>query len=201
MLGTATCCLETDETLVARSRAGDRLSLEELFHRHHGVSHRVAYRLLGHEEDAKDAVQNGFIKAFRHLKDFDGRSVFRTWLIKIVTNSARDLGRSRRRRTYVSLSDSGDQDGEGIGSSGAAEASIDDDPSLQLRRQELAKILNEALERLGGEKRTTFVLFVEAGLSYEEISEVQGVPIGTVMSRIYYARQKLQTALQDVEGL
>lgn len=200
MLGTATCSLETDDTLVAKGHAGDRLAIEELFRRHHGVSHRVAYRLLGHEEDAKDAVQNGFIKAYRHLADFDGRSGFRTWLIKIVTNAARDLGRSRRRRTYVSLSDPGDQDGEGNGP-GAAEPSIDDDPSVQLRRQELGKLLNEALERLGGEKRTTFILFVEAGLSYEEIAQVQGVPIGTVMSRIYYARQKLQTALEAVESL
>ena len=89
MLGTATCSLETDDTLVAKGHAGDRLAIEELFRRHHGVSHRVAYRLLGHEEDAKDAVQNGFIKAYRHLADFDGRSGFRTWLIKIVTNAAR----------------------------------------------------------------------------------------------------------------
>ncbi|MDX2038298.1 MAG: sigma-70 family RNA polymerase sigma factor [Isosphaeraceae bacterium] len=192
----AACDLETDDVLVAKGRAGDRAALEELFRRHHGVAHRVAYRLLGHEEDAKDAVQNGFIKALRHLGDFDGRSGFRTWLLKIVTNAALDLGRSRRRRSMLTLVDPDLDD-----ASGPAEPAVDDDPSTSLRRQDLARLLNGALDRLGGDKRAAFVLFVEGGLSYEEIAEAQGTPIGTVMSRIYYARQKLQSYLQGVEGL
>lgn len=190
------CALEPDDSLVAKGRAGDRAAIEELFRRHHGVSQRVAYRLLGHEADAHDAVQNGFIKAYRHLADFDGRSGFRTWLLRIVTNAALDLGRSRRRRAMLSFSDSEEDE-----SGARSEPAIDDDPSLLLRRQDLAKALNAALDKLGGEKRATFVLFVEAGLSYEEIAEVQGTPIGTVMSRIYYARQKLQSYLQGVEGI
>jgi RNA polymerase sigma-70 factor (ECF subfamily) len=192
----AACALESDESLVAKSRSGDRAALEELFRRYHGVAHRVAFRLLGREEDARDAVQNGFIKAWRHLDDFDGRSGFKTWLLRVITNAALDLGRARKRRTTISLDESDADENPG-----SLEPAIDDDPSVTLRRQDLARVLNAALDKIGGEKRATFVLFVEGGLSYEEIAEVQGTPIGTVMSRIYYARQKLQSLLQGVEGL
>ena len=84
-----------DETLVALARQGDRSAREELFRRHWGVAYRVAYRLLGHEHDAHDAVQEGLLKAIAHLDDFDGRSGFRTWLLRIVTNAALDSGRKR----------------------------------------------------------------------------------------------------------
>jgi len=80
--------LTPDETLVQRSRRGDGVAREELFRRHFGVAYRVAYRLLGHEQDARDAVQDGFLKAVTHLDDFNGRSEFRTWLMVIVNNAA-----------------------------------------------------------------------------------------------------------------
>src|SRR5919107_5609499 len=100
-----------DEMLVALAREGDRPAREELFRRHWGVAYRVAYRLLGHEHDAHDAVQEGFLKANIHLSDFDGRSGFRTWLLRIVTNAALDSGRKRRRRPTLALIDEG---GDGI---------------------------------------------------------------------------------------
>ena len=87
-----------DETLVWRARAGDRSAREELFQRHRGESYRYAYRLLGHEQDALDVVQEAMLKAFSALRDFDGRSGFRTWLLRIVTNTAYDWGRRRKRR-------------------------------------------------------------------------------------------------------
>ncbi len=87
-----------DEALVRLARQGNRSACEELFQRHRGFVYRVAFRLLGHEEDAKDAVQDGFTKAFAGLSAFDGRSGFRTWLMRIVTNAALDLGRKRGRR-------------------------------------------------------------------------------------------------------
>src|SRR5262245_39162202 len=96
--------LETpDEALVAQACAGDRAAREELFRGQFGMAHRVAYRLLGHEQDALDAVQDAFLKAVLHLEDFDGRSGFRTWLLRIVTNAALDSGRKRRRRSTIPL--------------------------------------------------------------------------------------------------
>ncbi len=84
-----------DDHLLAQNAAGDREALEELFRRYRGVAYRVAYRLLGQEADALDAVQDGFLKAFTHLSAFQGRSSFKTWLLRVVSNSALDLGRQR----------------------------------------------------------------------------------------------------------
>jgi len=175
-----------DKTLVHRIREGDHVAREELFRRHWGVAYRVAFRLLGHEQDALDAVQEALLKAITHLDDFDGRSEFRTWLLRIVNNAALDVGRRRRRRSTVSL---GDGDIQGV------EPTCEDDPAGGLHRQDLRRTLNAALDRLSPPLRTAFVLFAEAGLSYKEIAAAQEIPLGTVMSRISAARQKLQAML------
>jgi RNA polymerase sigma-70 factor (ECF subfamily) len=181
-----------DELLVGLARGGDRASLEELFRRHAGVSYRVAYRLLGQEHDARDAVQDGLLKAMVHLDAFDGRSGFRTWLLRIITNAALDAGRKRRRRPTVALGD---------GEFGGVDPAVDDDPTLGLRRKDLRKILDAALDRLSPGNRTTFILFAEGGCSYKEIAAIQEIPIGTVMSRIHEARKKLESHLEGIDGL
>jgi RNA polymerase sigma-70 factor (ECF subfamily) len=181
-----------DESLIERARAGDGPAREELFRAEFGVAYRVAFRLLGHEQDALDAVQDGFLKACRHLGEFDGRSGFRTWLMRVVSNAALDLGRRRRRRPALALDD------------GAAESlardAADDDPAHGLHRADQRAALDRALDRLSPPIRATFVLFAEAGLSYREIAAAQAVPVGTVMSRIHFARQKLQAALADPDA-
>ena len=183
--------LTPDETLVQRSRRGDGAAREELFRRHFGVAYRVAYRLLGHEQDARDAVQDGFLKAVTHLDDFNGRSEFRTWLLVIVNNAALDAGRRRGRRSTRSLND-----GEPWG----IEPVREDDPAHGLYREDLRRSLDAALNSLSPALRTTFVLFAEAGLSYKEIAAVLNIKQGTVMSRIFAAREKLQ-ALIDLDRI
>ncbi len=180
-----------DETLVDLARKGDGSACEELFYRHRVVAYRVAYRLLGHEQDAQDAVQDAILKALAHLRDFDGRSGFRTWLLRIVTNSALDAGRRRRRRSTLTL-----VDGEVKG----MEPVSQDDPAKGMHQQDLRRRLDTALNRLRPPIRATFILFAEAELSYKEIAEIQDLPIGTVMSRLHYARQKLQSYL-DLDGI
>lgn len=189
-IATSSVAATPDETLVELARRGDLPAREELFRRSRDVAYRVAYRLLGDAEDAMDAVQDGFIKAFLHLDDFDGRSQFRTWLLRIVTNAARDAGRKRRRRPTVRLAES---------ESGGVEVGIEVDPALGLHRDDLRKALDFALDRLSPTIRTTFVLFAEGGLTYKEIADCQGVAIGTVMSRIHAARQKLQASLEGAD--
>jgi len=126
------------------------------------------------------------LKAFSALGDFDGRSGFRTWLLRIVTNTAYDWGRRRKRRPR-----GGREDDEAT----YRDPAIDDDPARRLHQQDLRVALDQALDRLSQTIRTTFVLFAELGLSYKEIAETQNVPIGTVMSRIHAAREKLQAEL------
>jgi RNA polymerase sigma-70 factor (ECF subfamily) len=133
------------------------------------------------------------LKAITHLDDFDGRSEFRTWLLRIVNNAALDAGRRRGRRTTLALA-LGDGETQGV------EPSCEDDPAGGLHRQDLRRLLNAALDRLSPALRTAFVLFAEAGLSYKEIAAIQEIPLGTVMSRISAARQKLQAAL-DLDRL
>src|SRR5438445_12314645 len=95
--------IPSDDQLLTRLAGGDRAALDELFTRYRLLAYRVAYRLLGREADALDAVQDGFIKALTHLDGFQGRSSFKTWLMRVVSNAALDLGRQRGRREYVSL--------------------------------------------------------------------------------------------------
>lgn len=189
-----------DETLVRLARGGSRHASEELFQRHRGVAYRVAYRLLGNEPDALDAVQDGMLKAFANLAEFDGRSGFRTWLVRVVSNAAIDLGRKRGRRAALGLIPVSGPVDDGDGHPAGLEPAAEDDPARGLHRQDLRATLDAALARLSTPIRTAFVLFAEAELSYKEIAEVQGVPIGTVMSRIFAARQKLQ-ALLDAHDL
>lgn len=178
-----------DESLLDQARHGDLPAREELFRRHFGISYRVAFRLLGHDQDAQDAVQDGFLKAVRHLDEFDGRSGFRTWLLRIVTNAALDLGRRRRRRAALPL---GDELAQNVGLSF-------EDPSQNLQNEDLRHLVNVALEDLNPAIRTSFVLFAEAGLSYKEIAQVQDVPVGTIMSRLHFARRKLQASLGNLK--
>lgn len=195
----AAVAVPDDETLVRLARQGSRPALEELFHRHRGVAYRVAYRLLGHDDDALDAVQDGLFKAFAGLGEFDGRSGFRTWLVRIVSNAALDLGRKRSRRLVFGV-------GLGAGSAargddhGPLEPATEDDPASGLHQKDLRNVLNLALAKLSPKMRVTFVLFAEAGLSYKEIAEAEDIPIGTVMSRISAARQKLQ-ATEEIQSL
>src|SRR5437763_203769 len=173
----------SDEHLLARHTAGDRLALEELFRRYRQAAFRVAYRLLGNEADALDAVQEGFVKALTHLSGFQGRSSFKTWLLRVVANAALDLGRQRGRREALSLD-------AGPVSDAARERLLSGDESGQgLERADLRAILDQALGTLSEVQRQTFVLYADAGLSYREIAESMTTSIGTVMSRLFYARQ------------
>ncbi|MBX7106296.1 MAG: RNA polymerase sigma factor [Gemmataceae bacterium] len=182
---------DSDGQLLARFAAGDRSALDELFVRYRQPAFRVAYRLLGQEADALDAVQEGYVKALVNLDSFQGRSSFKTWLMRVVSNAAFDLGRKRGRRTGISL-DAGDPD-----------ADVDpglttwDDPARGLGNADLRRALDAALATLPDAQRETFVLHADGELSYKEIADVLGISIGTVMSRLFYARQRLKLSLTE----
>ena len=176
-----------DDALLDRSRSGDRSALEELFRRYRTVAYRVAYRLLGNEADALDAVQEGFVKVLNNLGGFERRSSFKTWLLRVVSNAALDLGRQRGRREQHRQEPSRDQD----------EPAQDFNPASELERADLRRMLIDALIELPEAQRRTFVLHVDGDLSYREIADVLEISIGTVMSRLFYARQKLRMLLQE----
>jgi RNA polymerase sigma-70 factor (ECF subfamily) len=189
---TASCPpVPSDEQLLACFAAGERAALDELFRRYRLPAYRVAYRLLGHEADALDALQEGFVKALTHLDTFQGRSAFKTWLLRVVSNAALDLGRQRGRRELLSLNGVASKDGE------AMHPLRLEDPAARLEQADLRRDLDQALATLSDAQRQTFILHAEAGLSYREVAEVMQISIGTVMSRLYYARQKLRAFLDE----
>ena len=180
----------SDETLLQQAVAGEREALDELFRRYRLVAYRVAHRLLGNEADALDAVQDAFVKALVHLPSFQGRSSFKTWMLRVVSNAALDLGRQRGRREALSL------DGLGPTYREECEPILQPNPARDLERQDLRRKLQEALAQLPAAQRQTFVLHAEAELSYREVAEALDISIGTVMSRLYYARQRLRAFLE-----
>jgi RNA polymerase sigma-70 factor (ECF subfamily) len=180
----------TDSVLLELVASGDRAALDDLFRRYRSVAYRVAYRLLGREADALDAVQDGFVKALTNLDRFRGNSSFKTWLLRIVSNAALDLGRQRKRDARLPQAPPGDHPDR----FGPADLPP---PDTELARADLRRRIDSALVRLPESQRQTFVLHVDGGLSYREVAESMGISIGTVMSRLFYARQKLKTLLAD----
>ena len=162
-----------------------------LFLRYRETAYRVAYRLLGNDADALDAVQEGFIKTLTHLRGFERRSSFKTWLLRIVSNAALDLGRQRGRRETLSLDAINWQEQDfGPIPSGF-------DPIQEVEQADLRQALDAALAELPEAQRRTFVLHVDGGLSYREVADAMRISIGTVMSRLFYARQKLKGMLAN----
>src|SRR5947209_5343023 len=162
-VGTALLVLGDEQLLTAAAR-GCKDALEELFKRYRLVAYRVAYRLLGNEADALDAVQEAFIKALIHLPRFEGRSSFKTWLLRVVSNASLDLGRQRGRRETMSMDALGRTHREEL------EPRVEEQTGRDLERSDLRQELQEALEQLPAAQRKTFVLHAEAELSYREVA-------------------------------
>ncbi len=184
-------CMFSEELLLTRFGAGERTALDELFRRYRQPAYRVAFRLLNNEADALDAVQDGFLKALTHLQGFQGRSSFKTWLLRVVSNAALDLGRQRGRREILSL------DAGQAHETTNANLRTHDVASRGLENADLRMLLDDALATLPEVQRQTFVLHVDAELSYREVADALGISIGTVMSRLFYTRQKLRAYLSE----
>src|SRR5256884_3138211 len=146
----------SDEHLLERHARGDRAALEELFRRYRLLAYRVAHRLLGNEADALDAVQEGFVKALLHLPGFQGRSSFKTWLLRVVSNASLDLGRQRGRREALSMDGIAPDQREDL------EPRVREEPGRELDREHLRHRIHAALGKLPEAQRQTFVLHAEA---------------------------------------
>jgi RNA polymerase sigma-70 factor, ECF subfamily len=181
-----------DARLVTAAQEGDRQAYARLFEKYRGPAYSIAYRLLGRREDALDTVQEAFTKAFSGLTTFRGGSSFKTWLFRIVTNCSLDLRRSRSVRQAVSLDNEQGPDPPNLRRDGQ-------EPSVPAEQREMKMKIDAALGAIPESNRTAFVLFAVKGVSYRDIAEILNISIGTVMSRIFYARQKLQKILTGEE--
>jgi RNA polymerase sigma-70 factor, ECF subfamily len=177
----------SEETLIARAQAGDRRSFDELVARSYPLVFNTAYRVLGDMDQAADATQAAFVRAYRSLPNFRGSSSFTTWLYRIVTNVCLDMVRGQRRRPQSFTEEA--EDTETPDRDTPDERAGPEERALQ---SELQTAVHEALQRLRPEHRTVLALYDLSGFSYEEIASMLGLPLGTVKSRINRARTVLR---------
>jgi RNA polymerase sigma-70 factor (ECF subfamily) len=185
---------EQDRDLIERARDGDRRAFRTLVERHQRRAFAIALALVRDEHDAREVVQEAFLRVHRGLDTFHGGSTFFTWLYRIVTNLAIDLVRRPGRREAELDEERHRADEAEI----PFLARIDGaDPMDVVRRHELAGRLQAALDALPPYHRGVILMREVEGMSYEEMAQATGVSKGTIMSRLYHARQKLQRALSD----
>ena len=186
---------ELDSVLVERAKTGDREAFRKLVERHQRRAFAIAIGLVRDENDAREIVQEAFLRVYRSLDKFKGGSSFFTWLYRIVTNLAIDLMRKPARREaelYDNPSIADDADAFPFVSKIAGA-----DPIDVVRRREIAERINDALAALPPYHRSVILMREIEGMSYQEMAEAMQVSKGTIMSRLFHARQKLQRALVD----
>ena len=179
---------DSDAALVAATKSGETHAFEELVVRYERRVFAVAQRITNNREDAEDVVQESFHKAFIHLGDFQEKSRFSTWLIRIAMNEAFMLLR-RRRGVLEVLPESNDDGVESV-----SEAFVDQRPSPEEScwRRERTELLTEAINRLGPKIRSTILLSDLEEHSLEETAQILGTSISAVKSRLFQGRRKLR---------
>ena len=197
----AAAAKRTDAELAAASGQGDPAAFGELVLRHQDRAFNLAFRLTGSHEDAADAVQEAFLKAYRGMASFRRQSSFYTWLFRIVVNEVRSRRRSGASRPPVfSLSSADGRSAEDPPDAPPGLRSSGPDPSEQASLAERRQIVEEALESLEFDQRAIIALRDIEGRDYAEIAEVLGCAQGTVKSRLHRARMALKDALAPKLG-
>jgi RNA polymerase sigma-70 factor (ECF subfamily) len=183
-----------EASLLARARDGDTVAFDSLITRHRERIYVHTFQIVRNEEDALDLTQETFIRAWRSLAGFDGTATLSSWLHRIATNASIDLCRRRRIRPQTEI-ESGPME---IDPASRTTPSRPEAPGSGLDRVEIKRRIEEAFSTLSPDHRAVVVLREIEDLSYEEIARHLGCSLGTVMSRLFYARKKLQTLLRDL---
>ena len=185
-----------DLQLVARSQAGDTAAFNELVTRYRSRAFSMIYQMTRNEQDAWDLAQDGFVKAWKSIGRFRGQSSFYTWLYRILMNVTIDALRKKSIQSGTEFDDAIGLQQIEAGAPTAPHAEMQ--PAEKLSDQEIRTRIDEAIEKLSPEHRAAIVMREIDGLEYSEIAEQMECSIGTVMSRLFYARKKLQALLKDV---
>jgi RNA polymerase sigma-70 factor (ECF subfamily) len=184
-----------DVELVRLARKGDMGAFEELVSRHRDKIFARALSMMRNEEEAIDLSQEAWVKAWQRLEQFQGESSFTTWITRIVINLCLDQLRKQKRQRAESIEEMDEE-------SGGVERQmpvITINPTERLERGELRQRIDRALDQLSHEHRTVLVLHEFEEMEYKEIAKTMGCSIGTVMSRLFYARRKLAALLADLK--
>ncbi len=184
-----------DQELVKAAQGGDMQAFEQLVARHRDKIYARAYTMMRNEEEAVDLSQEAWVKGWQRLKQFQGESSFGTWMTRIVINLCLDQLRKHKRQHTESIEEMNEE-------SGGVERQmpiVTVNPTAGMERTELRHRIDRALAQLSYEHRTVLVLHEFEELEYKEIAKVMGCSIGTVMSRLFYARRKRAALLEDLK--
>jgi RNA polymerase sigma-70 factor (ECF subfamily) len=180
---------DSDKEIIQKVLEGDVQAFALLIDRHKAKAMTLAVRILKNREDAEEALQDSFVRVYRALSLFEWKSSFSTWLYRIVYNTCATAA-GKKNRNYPLSIDMEDEDGL------KTEIKSDElQPDLRIESDEFAKIVNEEVEKLPVAYGSTFTLFAIQDMSYEEIVQVTGLPLGTVKARLFRARAILKEAI------
>lgn len=182
--------IPTDNDIIVRALAGERSAYAELLRRHQDRAMTLAVRMLKQRTEAEEAVQDAFVRAFRALPSFERRSSFGTWLYRIVFN----VCASRLERKGIEFHDSLDEVHEDERT--LQLPSADGTPESWFEGEEFSGIVRAEIDRLEPSYAAILTMFVLQEMSYEEIVETTGLPLGTVKNRLFRARMQLKSAVQ-----
>jgi RNA polymerase sigma-70 factor (ECF subfamily) len=185
-----------DATLVRASKRGDMAAFEELVGRHRDRIYARAYSMMRNEEEAVDLSQEAWVKGWQRLRQFQGDSSFGTWMTRVVINLCLDQLRKQKRQRTESIEAMSEE-------SGGVERQmpvVTVNPTAGLERGELRQRIDRAMGQLSYEHRTVLVLHEFEDMEYKEIAKAMACSIGTVMSRLFYARRKLAVLLADLKN-
>lgn len=183
--------VDPDVELVQQARAGNQEAFGKLAGKYYEMVFAVAFGVLHHREMARDVAQEVFMKAQREISRFEGKSKFKTWIYRITVNASIDEQRRKKPSQSLDATDASDDEDEKpviITDSSAG-------PREKAEHEELKKMVAAAIEKLSPDHRAVLVLREWQDLSYDEIAETLGLELGTVMSRLFYARKKLAEVL------
>ncbi len=184
---------EQERLLIERCQSGDVGSFEQLIGTHQQYVYNIAFRMMGNEEDAKDAAQEALIKVFKNIGSYRHDSKFSTWLYRIVMNTCKDL--LRKRKSNVISIDKGIATDEG-----EVQMEFEDpnaSPVRDYERKEVQETIQEAMEDLPEANKSVLILREIKDYSYDEISDILDIPVGTVRSRINRGRKMLADRLRE----
>jgi RNA polymerase sigma factor (sigma-70 family) len=183
-----------EDALVRKAQNGDLGAYDELVRRYQERVYATIYHMTSNHEDANDLAQEAFIKAFQAIKSFKGGSSFYTWVYRIAVNKTINFLKQRKNRSGMSLND---LDFNAENDPDLVALISDKTPRRDAALAELQKKLNEAMQKLSEQHRLVVTLHDVQGLAHEEIAEIMDCNVGTVRSRLFYARQQLQGYLTD----
>ncbi|WP_243109359.1 RNA polymerase sigma factor [Anaerophilus nitritogenes] len=185
-----------EKSLIHKSQQGHIESFENLIKNYQKLAFNIAYRMLGNIEDAKDATQDAFLKAYKNIDQFKEESTFSTWLYKIVTNTCLDVLRKKKKIKIYSY----DQNIETEKGKVLREiADEENTPEKIVEKNEIQKHMQQAIDSLSEHHRSVIILRDIQGFSYEEIAKILNCSKGTVKSRINRARQALKKIIKSGE--